>query len=51
MRGVKQKCKVIVHGRRREIPFGTYDSMAEAKRGTRFINQPISIIKLEDEKP
>lgn len=48
MRGVKQKCKVIVHGRRREISFGTYDSMAEAKRMSRFVNQPISIIPIKD---
>lgn len=43
----KQKCKVIVHGRRREINWGEYESIAEAKRGLKYWDRPYAIIPLK----
>lgn len=41
--GKKIPCKVIIHGRRREIPWGTFDSIAEAKRSLIYMRQPYII--------
>lgn len=40
------KCKVVVHGARREINWGEFPSIAEAKRSLRYWERPYTITKL-----
>jgi len=43
------KCRVKVHGLRREIDWGEFPSIAEAKRALRYWRRPYTIIKLKNQ--
>jgi hypothetical protein len=42
------KCKVIVHGIRREIDWGEFPSITKAKESLRYWSRPYTIKRLTD---
>jgi hypothetical protein len=42
----KVRCRVRIHGRRREIDWGEYDSLKEAREAVKYVKQPYTIERL-----